>query len=168
MPRRTPSYGRFTVSQGIIVDPEHPGEATVYAVVMDAQELSALRAKLLEAFPANVEEAEPKPEVVTELAEVGRVSVFPGVTVADVFVPSEGPKTALKAEPKRMPDAVRFESGMPDLGSSQVTDPVGPRDVAKRGRCLFLAARTARSRPVRPLGAACGPGGVGRGLGSPA
>ena len=65
-PRRNSTYGRFTVSQGIVIDPDHPGEATVFAVVLDDHELRQLRARLDESFPEKVTEADPRPEVVTE------------------------------------------------------------------------------------------------------
>jgi hypothetical protein len=96
-PRRSSTYGRFTVSQGIVFDPDHPGEATVFAVVMDDQELGQFRAKLADSFHDSFREADARPEVVTELAEVGQVSVFHGTPVANVYVP-EGPSPALKSE----------------------------------------------------------------------
>ncbi len=104
-PRRSATYGRFTVSQGIIIDPEHPGEATVFAVVMDDLELRQFRTRLNESFPESIKETEAGPEVVTQLAEVGQVSIYPGTTVASVYVP-EGPVPALKSEPGKRPEGM--------------------------------------------------------------
>ena len=114
-PRRSATYGRFTVSQGIILDPEHPGEATVFAVVMDDLELRQFRSRLNESFPESIKETEAGPEVVTQLAEVGQVSVYPGTTVASVYVP-EGPVPALKAEAgKRPPEGMTYLPAQPGV-----------------------------------------------------
>ena len=122
-PRRNATYGRFTVSQGIVVDPDHPGDATVFAVVMDDHELQLLRKRLDQSFPENVAETEPRPEVVTELAEVGQVSVFPGTTVAiaNVIVPSGVTNPARKDVPAKtdtlanfVPEAAATGSAGPD------------------------------------------------------
>lgn len=96
--RRHSLFGRITVAQGIIIDPEHPGKATVYAVVVDDQELGRLRDQLSKAFPTAVTEAPARPEVVTQLADIGQVSVFPGLPVADLIDPKIAePKRALRA-----------------------------------------------------------------------
>ena len=67
-PRRSASYQRYTVTQEIVFDPEHPGEATVYAVVMDERELGQFRSRLRESFPTSVEEADPRPELLAGLS----------------------------------------------------------------------------------------------------
>ena len=108
-PRRTASFGRITVSQGIVIDPDHPGEATVFAVVMDDRELKTFQGELEQSFPSAVEESGPRPEVVTQLAEIGQVSILPGTTVADVLLPNERPSRALRTEPQ----AARHEGAAP-------------------------------------------------------
>jgi len=156
-PRRSATYGRFTVSQGILIDPDHPGDATVFAVVMDDQELRQLRARLDEAFPKVVRESEPPPEVVTDLAEVGQLAIFPGtaINVADLKDPVEMRNTALKAEPRRGAVVSRLVPETPGV------DPL--RDSGSAG---FLDAP-----PQEPDRAAAGPGGrdgpAGRGPSAP-
>lgn len=98
--RRHSSFGRITVTQGIVIDPEHPGKATVYAVVVDDRELGLLREQLNKAFPTTVKETEPRAEVVTQLANIGQVSVFPGIPVADLLDPKVAePRRAMRSFP---------------------------------------------------------------------
>lgn len=123
-PRRSATYGRLTVSQGILIDPEHPGEATVFAVVLDDHELAQFRAKLDESFPKAVQEAEPRSEVMTNLAEVGQVAVFPetGSNVANLIDPSVMLNTALKSEPRKFGDLTRLVPEAPGVDPLQDTD----------------------------------------------
>ncbi len=109
-PRRNATYGRMVITQGIILDPEHPGQATVFAVVVDDRELAQLYQNLEKSFPKGVQDVEPRPEVVTNLAEVGQVSVFAGTgsNVANLLDPSELVNTALKSEPRRPADLTRI------------------------------------------------------------
>jgi hypothetical protein len=83
-PRRRSTYGRITVAQGIVLDPEHPGKATVYAIVMDDREITELRGLLRNAFRSAVRESDPRPETVTQLADIGQVAVLPGTAVAEL------------------------------------------------------------------------------------
>ena len=83
-PRRESAYGRMTVAEEIAIDPEHPGKATVYVVVLDDRELARLRAQLNRAFPGSVRENDSRPEVVTQLADIGQVAVLPGTPVTDL------------------------------------------------------------------------------------
>jgi negative regulator of sigma E activity len=84
-PRKHAEFGRITVAQGIVVDPEHPGQATVYAVVMDDRELGDLRQKLTTAFPAGFQERSTRPEVVSRLADIGQIALLPGKPVSDLL-----------------------------------------------------------------------------------
>ncbi len=66
-PRTDAAYGRITVGQGIVIDPLHPQQATVFALVMNDQELRLFQKKLEQSFPERVEEAEADPVVVAQL-----------------------------------------------------------------------------------------------------
>ena len=91
-PRGEPHYGRITISQGIVIDPKHPDQATVFALVMNDREVAQLRAKLQETFPKDVEESIAEPGVVTQLADIGQVAVLPGIAAApDVIIPISPP-----------------------------------------------------------------------------
>ena len=95
-PMRHARFGRLTLSQGVIIDPARPGKATVYAVVMEESELREFSKTLRMTFP-EVMEAEPRPEVVTQLAEVDDLSVIEGRAVANLIVP-DGPARAVRVE----------------------------------------------------------------------
>ncbi len=98
-PRGEPRYGRITISQGIVIDPKHPDQATVFALVMNDQELRQLQEKLTKNFPNAVEESIAEPSVVTQLADIGQVAVLSGVAAApEVTIPAAGPsRLALRA-----------------------------------------------------------------------
>ena len=96
-PRRQSAYGRVRVAQGLLLDPDHPGDAVVYAVVMDDRELHDFREKLDKSFPNAVRTEEPRAELLTQLSEVGQVSVFPGRPEARLLALGDEPARALRA-----------------------------------------------------------------------
>ncbi|WP_435016572.1 anti-sigma factor family protein [Tundrisphaera sp. TA3] len=79
--RKHPDFGRITVSEGIVIDPRHPGEADVFTLVMDGRESEPFLGKLARAFPRTDVVVEPRPDpfILTQLAEVGEASVLPGL-----------------------------------------------------------------------------------------
>jgi anti-sigma factor RsiW len=89
LPRADSVYACMTIVPNVVVDPSHPGAAKVFAVALTDPELRQVRDQLHEAFPNGVEEAEPDPAVVTQLADVGQVSLLPGTAVADLESPAE-------------------------------------------------------------------------------
>jgi hypothetical protein len=107
-PRVERLQGRLRIGQGIAPDPDRPGEALVYTVVLDDHELGNLQTQL-ERRLATAEvgrSAEPAaPELVTQLADVGQILV------------SEGPPAAPSlVEPPALPGpAVADRAGSPDL-----------------------------------------------------
>ena len=84
---RNAKFGRFRISQGVQIDPSRPGEATVFAVIMDETELRDVQANLKTAFQDSVVEAEARPEIVTQLADLNDVSLGSGIAVAGLRVP---------------------------------------------------------------------------------
>jgi len=99
-PRTEATYGRITVSQGIVIDPRHPNEATVFALVMNEQEQRNFQKRLEEEFPRRVEDASADPEVVTQLADIGQMAVLPGSPASEVVIPDDvSPQVALRAVP---------------------------------------------------------------------
>jgi hypothetical protein len=122
-PRRHASYGRITVTQAITIDPEHPGRATVYAVLMDDLEVAELRAQLNRTF-AGVKESEPRHELMTQLADVGQVAVLPGTPVAllkDASVASS--ERAIRSNPAAAPHTTRSLSRPSDYDPDPLHDP---------------------------------------------
>jgi hypothetical protein len=80
--RRRADYARIDLTEGLIIDPAHPGEAVVFAVLAEPRELDLLVTNLRREFsgepgpqptPAPV-----PPTVVTLLADVDRVSFREG------------------------------------------------------------------------------------------
>jgi hypothetical protein len=97
----------MTLSQGIVIDPEHPDRATVFAVVMDDREVEELHAKLDAQFPSRVTESHARPELLTQLGEVAHVAFVAGNPVADVILP-EGPTRAIRQVDKPAFEAKAF------------------------------------------------------------
>jgi anti-sigma factor RsiW len=81
------NYFKITIAQGIVIDPRHPGEATVFALVVSPTELDTLRNRLRTALQNQVEEAPVDPAVVTQLADIGQVQACPPVPAAVVQIP---------------------------------------------------------------------------------
>ena len=126
-PRIDPYYARFTISQGIVIDPRHPNTVTVYALVMDDKELKQLEGKLLGAFPGAVQDTVPDPAAVTMLADIDTVTIHSGTRASDLVSPPENSSvlTALLAESKPKSKAERF-SPVPEEFDNVPVRPVDP------------------------------------------
>ncbi|GAC1448517.1 MAG: hypothetical protein NVSMB9_31780 [Isosphaeraceae bacterium] len=79
-PRRQSSYGRITLTQGILLDPRNPSQATVFALVMDEDEVEKLQKTLESSFPDALQVSEKRPELLDQLAENGQISVHEGTS----------------------------------------------------------------------------------------
>jgi hypothetical protein len=128
---RTSRFGFFkiTVSQGIVIDPRHPDEATVFALLVSPKELGRLRDQLKNAIPDAVEESHADSEIVTQLADIGRVKQFAPVPTADSTTPGEA--LALKTRVSAFvngsqPAATTRRHPTPEQYNS-APDPHGPR-----------------------------------------
>ena len=113
------NYYRITISQGIMLDPRHPDEATVFALVVGPREMDSLRDRLRVALKDRVEEEAAEPGVVTQLADIGHAEACPPSPTADMNIPREdlayrtgvsgildepaGPARAEKPEPDERP-----------------------------------------------------------------
>ena len=85
--RQTPEFGRISICQDIVVDADRAEPAEVFAVPMDGRVRRSFVDRLRRQFPGLVEEGESKPELVTQLSEVGRVAVFRGTEAAPLGEP---------------------------------------------------------------------------------
>ena len=83
------NFYKITIAQGIVLDPRHPSEATVFALVVNPNELITLRDRLRKAVHDRVEETPIDPKVVTQLADIGHVQACPPSPMADVEIPRE-------------------------------------------------------------------------------
>lgn len=75
-PSRQPEFGRIALPAGLVVDPDQPGEAEVYSVVVDRDEVGPFLDRIRKVFPRMAVDAEPEPGLVTQLGEVGRATLF--------------------------------------------------------------------------------------------
>ena len=80
-------YFKFTLSQGIVIDPHHPGRATVFAVVLDESELVPFRERLKNAFSNRLQEQDVDPAVAMQLADIGQVVALPANPIGDLIIP---------------------------------------------------------------------------------
>ncbi len=88
---RTTRFGFFkiTVSQGIVIDPRHPDQATVFALLVNPKELGRLRDQLKEVLPDVIDETPADPGIVTQLADIGHVQEYAPAAPADVSISRE-------------------------------------------------------------------------------
>ena len=85
--RQMPEFGRITICQDIIIDPERAEAAEVFAVPMDERGRRSFVDRLKQRFPNLVEEGQSSPGLVTQLGEVGQVAVFRGAEAAPLGDP---------------------------------------------------------------------------------
>jgi hypothetical protein len=79
-------YFKITVSQGIVIDPRHPDEATVFALVVNPKDLDRLRDQLRVAVPDLIERPTADPGIVTQLADISQVRACPAAPLAEVLI----------------------------------------------------------------------------------
>lgn len=83
------NYLRLSIAQGIVIDPRHPDQAAVYAVVVSDQDLDVLRDRLRAAVgEESVAEADVDPAVAVQLAEITVAQAFRPNPRADVVIPA--------------------------------------------------------------------------------
>ena len=83
------NYYKITVAHGVMIDPRHPDEATVFALVVAPNDLEGLRNRLRAALRDRMEVEEARPEVVTRLADLGQVEADAAAPVADMHIPHD-------------------------------------------------------------------------------
>jgi hypothetical protein len=81
------NYYKITISQGIVIDPRHPDQATVFALVVGPRELDNLRDRLRTALRDQFEEEPAEPGIVTRLADIGHVEACRPSPPADMHIP---------------------------------------------------------------------------------
>jgi hypothetical protein len=85
--RKYPEHGEIQVAQGIVIDPQAPNEAVVYAMVVDDHELARFHQKLRDRFDRVSDVGEAPAEQAMQLAELGRVSISVGTPAAGLADP---------------------------------------------------------------------------------
>ncbi len=125
-------YFKITVSQGIVIDPRHPDKATVFAVVLDENELGPFRDRLEKAFSDRLQEDDVNPAVAMQLADIGQVVSFPAHPIGDVTIPR-----------------ANLALSVPELGAPQ--NPPDPALVAAASELDEPTAEQERSSPAAAL-----------------
>jgi len=77
-------FYKITISHGIVIDPRHPEEATVFALLVNPKELDNLKERLIAALPDSIEETPVDPQIVTQLADIGQVQSCPATPVVTI------------------------------------------------------------------------------------
>ncbi len=133
---REAEFGRITLAQGIVVDPDRPGEAEVYSVVIDEPGCQPFLDRLRLAFPSIAIENEPEPSVVTQLTEVGQAAVFSKVRPAKLGSPPNELSTLVAAKAGAAADhfpapiVVPVDPTLPPGDDADVAQVVGAPTVA--------------------------------------
>jgi len=159
-------YYRITVSQGIVIDPKHPGEATVFALVLEDSQLDTFRARLKKVLSDRVEEHQVEPAVVAQLADIGQILAIQPDPVGDVIIPDSPRMAQLRDEPtleqeRSRPGVERSFPGRPERDTHSGEGKSGPirgqEGLASQGSA---ASHTPAESPAPPRLA--GPDGEGR------
>lgn len=140
------NFYRFTISQGIVIDPRHPDRATVFALAVGPRELDGLRHSLEAALRGRVEEANVEPEVVAQLAEIGQVeacrpSPSPGMAI---------PRDALALQDEANGDAGNLVEPPPALPGDEPANRPPPTPEQERSSPRFAVASGARRQANDP------------------
>jgi hypothetical protein len=77
-------FYKITISHGIVIDPRHPEEATVFALLVNPKELDNLKERLTAALPDAIEETPVDPQIVTQLADIGIVQACPATPIVTI------------------------------------------------------------------------------------
>lgn len=103
-PRSNARHARFHILQGLALDPEHPGEAVVFAVVLDDFELRNFRENLGRKFPGSDLVATPiRPALVAQLTESEDLDVVdgrPSGSLVEHIEERPGPVAIRSADPE--------------------------------------------------------------------
>ncbi len=147
------SYFKFTISQGIVIDPRHPDRATVFALVVGPDELDDLRGRLRTALKDRVEEEPASPRIVTHLADIGNVQACKPAPLPDLAIPRE--HLAFQATvggPGAPPGAERPKAITRPTPEQERSTPDAERRIAKAHPSVNPARPAARRdpTPVRP------------------
>jgi hypothetical protein len=93
-----------------VIDPRHPDQATVFALVVNPTELALLRKRLREELKVKdqVEEHTVDPAIVTQLADIGDVQTFKSRPAGEVVIPRDA--LAIKRPDDGWPTPEQFNS----------------------------------------------------------
>jgi hypothetical protein len=136
------NYVKITIAQGIVIDPRHPDQATVFALVVNPTELVTLRQRLRVQLKDRVEEQAVDPAIVTQLADIGDVQTFKSRPAGEVWIPRD--TLAIK---DLGPTPEQFRSAPVDVAPSR--SGAVPRSEANRS--VAAAASAAEAPALAPV-----------------
>jgi hypothetical protein len=156
------NYCKITISQGIVIDPRHPEQATVFALVVEPGSLDSLRSRLRLALEDRVEESPVDAAVVTQLADIGEVQSFQPSPAGDVLIPRHG-ELSLRQDADAFDDGFAAVRDRPTLEqersspAAEFSQPAAAR--AQRGEPPFALAAADSHKPTdrAPAGAVGSP-----------
>jgi negative regulator of sigma E activity len=140
-------YMKITIAQGIVIDPRHPDQATVFALVVSPRDFERLRHQLRVVLKDRVEEAPPDPRIVTQLADIDDVQTFKPVQAGEVVIPRDALAIQHPDGGRPTPEQYRSEP-VPDLAPSQ------PRATPRSRLAGAGAAKSAETSASAPAPAA--------------
>jgi hypothetical protein len=113
-------FYKITIAQGIVIDPRHPEEATVFAVLVKPKDLDSFVDKLHLNLPDSIEETPVDPRIVTQLADIGQVQACPATP--GVTIPQEALALRTNVPGGRDPAAAETQTVEPDRSGPVPSD----------------------------------------------
>lgn len=146
--RQQAELGCVSVSGGIVIDPGHPGDAEVYAVVLDPRESARLLGAIDRAFPKTevVVDTKPDPAMLAQLSKVGRVSVLPGQPIENLAALS----MMMEAQEEPLPSRVELQRNQPELAKAPDPAPA-PAQAQARAKTEALPPPAVERKAVAKL-----------------
>lgn len=133
-------FFKITVSQGIVIDPRHPDEATVFAFVLDPNQVDRFHDQLKAALPGLVEQEPLDPAIATALVEITEVQSLSPTLLAKVEISRE----ALALRTKVGGERLHHETEV--VSNSRET---GPRATPSERKTEVARVVESPSRPAR-------------------
>ena len=157
------NFCKITVSQGIVIDPRHPDQATVFAFLVNPNEVDRVLDQLKSVLPDAIEETPADPAIVTQLADIGQVQASAPVPLAEVMIPRED--LALKTRVVGSVETAAHPGPTPgrqisiDPASRALTPRIPPQDRLRsgsggeleHGKALVSGGGRCRASRMRPL-----------------
>ncbi len=152
LPRKNPEFTNVKLAQGIVLDPTYPGEAEVFATVMDWPERRQLLDKLEDEFKTVIDQTVVDPHVGLQLADMSGVQMGVGRRAAGLGQGPEQEKLAIRRQPHQPevfppdPPARVRGNAVVQAPSGFVGPPVSTR--TNEGAVPVIVWLTTRSKPA--------------------
>ncbi len=150
--RKSPDFARFTIREGLVIDPDQTGPAEVYAVVINKRHRGKLLSLLGKEFPDIRDDPTPNLALLTQLTDLNQVAFFRGTEAADLVEPPGEFLPLTKSASKFRGDKTQFQASaiVEDPAPGELPPIVTGEDAGMPGT---VAPSGSPTRP-RPQGAA--------------